>query len=108
MSDQQELSDLLSRFDAETEYAAAMIALAEKLRETGPESYVSEYELARIYAFSGNSERTILWLEAAWENRDTQLVYSAAEPLFSFIWDHPRYVELRRKMNLPERIAPSS
>jgi TolB-like protein/Tfp pilus assembly protein PilF len=108
MSDEQELSDLLSRFDAETEYAAAMIALAEKLRETGPESYVSEYELARIYAFSGNSERTILWLEAAWENRDTQLVYSAAEPLFSFIWDHPRYVELRRKMNLPERIAPSS
>jgi TolB-like protein/Tfp pilus assembly protein PilF len=108
MSDQQELAVLLSRYDAGTEYAAAMTALAERFLEKSPESYVSEYELARIYAFSGNSERTLHWLESAWDNRDTQLVYSAVEPIFSFVWDHPRFLELRQKMNLPARKVPSS
>jgi hypothetical protein len=77
-----------------------MQALAGLLADTATESYVSDYEIARIFAFAGRKDYTLEWLERARENRDTQLVYSIAEPLFSLVWDEPRFVEIKRKINL--------
>ena len=103
LSNQQNLAELLSRFDGNSEFAAAMRALAAELLNAASETYISEYEMARVYAIAGEVEQTLDWLEVAYENRDTQLVYSVAEPLFSLVWDHPRYADLRQKLNLPPR-----
>jgi hypothetical protein len=59
--------------------------------------------MARVYAFSGEVEQTLDWLETAYANGNTQLVYSVAEPLFSLVWDRPGYADLRQKLNLPSR-----
>jgi TolB-like protein len=103
LSGRQNLAELVSRFDGNSEFAAAMKALADELLDAASETYISEFEMARVYAFAGEVEQTLDWLEMAYENRDTQLVYSVAEPLFSLVWDHPRYADLRQKLNLPPR-----
>jgi TolB-like protein len=103
-----ELAKALAGFDAELEYENSMSMLATKLLATSPESYVGEVELARIFACAGDLEQSLYWLEMAFENRDTQLVYTAAEPLFKPVWDHSRYIQLRQKMNLPARASSVS
>ena len=97
------LAEILSGFDGETGFSDAMLALAQEMEARGVESYVSEFELARLYAFAGDTSRTIVWLERAEDNRDSQLVYSIADPLFRLARDHSRFAELRAKMNLPSK-----
>jgi TolB-like protein len=103
LSGQAELAQILALYDPETEFADAMNAAASALLKSSAESYVSEVEMARLFAFAGDIEQTLHWLEQAYEKRDSQLVYTAAQPLFSAVWDQPRYMELRQKMNLPPR-----
>lgn len=102
LSGQAYFREALSNFDGGTEYSAAMHALASAMITHSTKSYISDYELARIFAFAGDKASTLQWLESAEANRDTQLVYSAAQPVFSLVWTEPRYTRLRQKMNLPE------
>jgi len=103
LSGQQDIAEHFARFDGNSEYAAAMKALAAALLDAASETYVSKYEMARVYAFAGDVEQTLDWLEMAYENGDTQVVYSVAEPLFSLVWEHPRYADLRQNLNFPPR-----
>ena len=82
-----------------------MLALANAMVVQSEQEYVSEYELARVFAFAGDTGKTLDWLERAAANRDSSLVYSAAEPVFAPVWSDPRYAALREKMNLPRRSA---
>lgn len=96
-------AEVISGYDGRTEFHAAMRALASAMIATSSESYVSEIEIARIFAFAGDSGQTLNWLELAHTNRDPQLVYSVADPLFAHVWDETRFADLRRKMNLPAK-----
>jgi hypothetical protein len=100
LSDQPELARLVAGHDGGSDFSGAVQALAERLADTTAESYVSDYEIARIFAFAGDKKHTLEWLERAHENRDTQLVYSIAEPLFALVWDDPRYELIKRELNL--------
>ena len=102
LSGQTLFHEVLSEFDDGTEFSAAMHVLASEMIAHSTKSYVSDFELARIFAFAGDRAGTLQWLERAAANRDTQLVYSAAQPIFSLVWNEPRYARLRQKMNLPE------
>jgi TolB-like protein len=101
LSEQIQMAEIASGFGGGTEFHEAMLALAGAMVAVSAESYVSELEIARLYAFAGDEEKTLHWLERAKVNRDSQLVYSVADPLFALVWDEPRYAELRKKMNLP-------
>jgi TolB-like protein len=102
-SGQTGLAGILRGFDGRTQFDAAMRTLANALVAQSERQYTSEYELARIFAFAGDTGQTLDWLERAAASRDSQLVYSAAEPIFAPVWDEPRYAALREKMNLPKR-----
>ena len=102
LSGQSRHAAALSGYDGDTEFSAAMTALADEMISLSRESHVSEFELARVYAFAGNADRTLAWLERAQANKDSSLVYSTAQPVFAFIWNEPRYAVLREKMNLPK------
>jgi TolB-like protein len=102
LSGQTHFREALSDLNAGTEYSAAMHSLASVMIANSTTSYVSDFELARIFAFAGDRASTLQWLERAEANRDTQLVYSAVQPVFSLVWTEPRYTRLRQKMNLPE------
>ena len=102
LSGQTIFHEALSEFNDGTAFSAAMHVLAGEMIAQSTKSYVSDFELARIFAFAGDRAGTLQWLERAAANRDTQLIYSAAQPIFSLVWNEPRYVRLRQNMNLPE------
>jgi hypothetical protein len=45
-------------------------------------------------------------LEQALANHESALVYTTVNPLFEPLWDDPRFMALRRAMNLPAQRAP--
>ncbi|MBN1273465.1 MAG: protein kinase [Candidatus Aminicenantes bacterium] len=57
--------------------------------------------LADLYLYTGNKERTLYWLEQAYEMRDLDLPCALTFPDRDILRGEPRYQELLRKMNLP-------
>lgn len=60
------------------------------------------YLIAKAYAFSGNSALAFEWLNRAFGARVKFLTDLKSEPAFRALHGDPRYLELLRKMNLPE------
>jgi serine/threonine-protein kinase len=99
-SSDQELLDALDRGYAEGGYRAAMLRLAETLAAR-PD--VHQVEVAWTYARAGERERTLDWLELAYQARHFQLpgvLPASGNPPVPA--DDPRYQDLRRRVGLPE------
>ena len=54
-----------------------------------------------MYGFAGEKEKSIEWLEMAYELRDPMMPYISGFT-FDLLVDDPRYQDLLRRMNLPE------
>jgi TolB-like protein/Tfp pilus assembly protein PilF len=63
---------------------------------------LSEARIAKVYIALGDYDQAFTWLEKAFENRDSDLVYLAVEMTYDRIQNDPRYHELLKKMRLPE------
>ena len=74
-------------------------ALAEAIRHNGA-SWPSG--IARVYAFRGEKDRALEWLNRAFELRDEDLYVIKGDPLLKNLEGDPRYTAFQRKMNLPE------
>jgi tetratricopeptide (TPR) repeat protein len=61
---------------------------------------ISTYQIAQIYAFHGDRENAIQWLERSYELRDQGLAEIKFNKLFNPIADDPRYNSFLKKMNL--------
>ncbi len=57
--------------------------------------------VAMTYAYRGDHDLALQWLERAYQQKDTGLTI-VGEPLFKNLADDPRYKAFLRKMNLPE------
>lgn len=77
--------------------------LASRYREFGWQGdNVRAIVVAGRYFDAGNREKTIEWLEKAYEERDPNLLYRVRNPFFyDSLNAEPRFRELLRKMNLP-------
>jgi adenylate cyclase len=75
---------------------AALKALIAKFADT------DAYMVAMNYAYRGDRDQAIQWLDRAYRQRDIDLVEIVGEPLFKKIADDPRFKAFLRKMNLPE------
>jgi TolB-like protein/DNA-binding winged helix-turn-helix (wHTH) protein len=62
----------------------------------------SAYQIARAYAFRGESDRSFEWLERAYKQRDSGLPDIKTDPLLKNLRHDPRYTELLKKMHLPK------
>jgi tetratricopeptide (TPR) repeat protein len=60
----------------------------------------SAYQIAQVYAYRGESDKSFEWLERAYDQRDTGLPSFNTEPLFKNLHHDPRYAELLKKMRL--------
>ena len=58
------------------------------------------YQIAQVYAYRGESDKSFEWLERAYDQRDTGLPVFNTEPLFKNLHHDPRYAELLKKMRL--------
>jgi tetratricopeptide (TPR) repeat protein len=58
--------------------------------------------IARAYAFRGELDHAMEWLERAYVVRDLDLCFIKSDPLLKNLEGDPRYKAFLRKMNLPE------
>jgi TolB-like protein/Flp pilus assembly protein TadD len=61
----------------------------------------SAYQIAGVYAYRRESDKSFEWLERAYEQRDAGLPEIKADPLLKNLRHDPRYTELLNKMHLP-------
>jgi serine/threonine-protein kinase len=65
--------------------------------------YVSPYEIAVIHAGLGDEDRALEWLEKAFVDRATFLVYFRMDPRVWSLRADPRFEALLGRMNFPQR-----
>jgi TolB-like protein len=59
------------------------------------------YQIAQVYAYRGESDKSLEWLERAYEQRDPGLTEINSDPLFKNLRHDRRYTVLLKKMRLP-------
>jgi adenylate cyclase len=62
----------------------------------------SPFGIAAVYAWRGEKEQAIEWLERAYVERDLSLTWLRIDTDFRSLRHEPRYNALLRKMNLPD------
>jgi hypothetical protein len=94
------IAEAMAQGYEEDGYSGAMRSAAETMAEFSKQTYISPYIIAVLYAFAGDEENTIDWLEKGYEVRDPMMPYMG---YFSFdlVNDDPRYQDLLGRMNLP-------
>jgi tetratricopeptide (TPR) repeat protein len=61
----------------------------------------SAYQVAQVYAYRGESDKSFEWLERAYEQRDAGVTEISTDPLVKNLRRDRRYTELLKKMRLP-------
>ena len=59
------------------------------------------YQIAQVYAYRGESDKSFEWLERAYQQRDPGLPELKSNPLLKNLRHDPRYSELLKRMRLP-------
>jgi adenylate cyclase len=95
-----EIAEAMAQGYEEGGYSGAMTSAAEIMVAFSKQTYYSSYYIAQMYAFAGDKENTIEWLEMGYEMKDPMMPYISAFT-FDLLDDDPRYQDLLRRMNLP-------
>jgi TolB-like protein/Tfp pilus assembly protein PilF len=77
----------------------ALAALAE-LQERAKRQYVPPYDIALIYVGLGERDKAFAWLEKAYNDHSTEMIYFKVDPLLTPLRSDPRYQDLLRRMKL--------
>ena len=101
-ADDPEAEEALARGYTAGGYPEAMRLAAETLAARSRTTYVQPTGIASLYAYAGDSDRALEWLEKAHDERDPVLVGLSVAPKWDSLRDDPRFQELRRRMNLPQ------
>jgi TolB-like protein/Tfp pilus assembly protein PilF len=59
---------------------------------------VDSLQLARIYSELGQRDEAFKWLQKAFENKETDLAYLKASPIWDKLRDDPRFAEMLRRL----------
>jgi serine/threonine-protein kinase len=70
-----------------------------ELTEVSKQRYVSSYLMALIHAGLGDTDRTVEWLERAYDERAEFLVYIKVDPRLDRVRSDSRFDDLVRRMN---------
>lgn len=82
-----------------TKEARALLQFANAGFEQGG---LSDLKTSYIYMGLGEQDRVFELLEKDYEQRDPELLYINADPVFDPVRKHPRFIALARKMGLPQ------
>jgi tetratricopeptide (TPR) repeat protein len=80
----------------------ACTGLIEVLKNESQREYVSPNEIARYYAVMGDRDHTFEWLEKGYAERSGRMEYIKDEDFFEPFHSDPRYIDLLRRMGLPQ------
>jgi tetratricopeptide (TPR) repeat protein len=65
------------------------------------------YQIAQVYAYRGELDKSFEWLERAYKQRDSGLEEIKTDPLLKTLRSDSRYTELVKRMRLPKESAQS-
>jgi serine/threonine protein kinase/Tfp pilus assembly protein PilF len=78
------------------------LGVIEQLRALSKRKYVCGFDFAIVYLGLGDKDQTFLWLEKAYEERDTELMMDLkVDARFDPLRSDPRFQDLLRRMNFP-------
>jgi tetratricopeptide (TPR) repeat protein len=82
--------------------AAGKTALAQPiiddLEHPASNRYVLPYNIAKIHAAAGNAEKSLEWLEKAYDHASADLIELNSEPLFDGLRHEPQFLDLMRRV----------
>lgn len=97
-SDWERLTDQALAYHALGREEDSNAALSELIAKHDTDS---AYQIAQVYAFRGESDKSFEWLQRAYRQRDTGLPDIKVDPLFKSLRCDPRYTDLLKRMRLP-------
>ena len=77
-------------------------SVLDRLGAAAKDKYVPPYPVAAIHAALGETNDALTWLEKAYEERDSWLNYLGVDPRLDNLRAEPRFITLRKQLNLPE------
>ena len=80
----------------------ACIAMIEVLKNESQREYVSPNEMARYYGLMGDRDHAFEWLERGYAERSSRMEYIKTEEYLEPFHSDPRYVDLVKRMGLPQ------
>jgi TolB-like protein len=101
---------LIGRTDAAAAVHNAFVTGGEKaveewgirdVKARARKGYVSPMDIATRYAFLGDKENTIQYLQVALREGTTWMIFLQNEPVFDFLHSDPRYRSIVRELGLP-------
>jgi eukaryotic-like serine/threonine-protein kinase len=98
-------ADLFAAAKNATEYQKAKNEIArsalESLSELAKDKYVSPIEFARLYARLDEKDKAFQWLEKAYNERSSQLIFIRVLDDFKDLRSDPRFENLVKRIGLP-------
>ena len=102
--DEETTSGLQKIFD-EQGYSAALEKTLMILNDFAKNNSVSTIRMAAINLMLNKSDEALDWLETGLENRDPDMPYiSTGVFVYKDVEDHPRFLTILEKMNLPQKV----
>jgi tetratricopeptide (TPR) repeat protein len=95
-------AELIRKAYSRLGYKGALQALLDDMRSRSTHEYVSSFEVAGMYVRLGEKDHALEWLEKAYQARDAELVDVGTEPAFQSLHSDPAYVDLLRRIGLPQ------
>ena len=71
-------------------------------RAKDPNKYIPAVNYATAYAYGRDKEKTLEYLNKAFEERSMSILYLNVSPQYSFLHDDPQFKELVRRVGIPE------
>ncbi len=68
----------------------------------------SAYQIAEVFAWRGERDKALEWLERAYKQKDGGLTSIKTDPLLKSLHADPRFKALLRKLKLPETQTPTT
>jgi tetratricopeptide (TPR) repeat protein len=77
-------------------------AMLDQLLRQREHAYVSPYDVALIYSGLGEKDKALDWLERAYRERSSLLVFALREPRLASLRSEPRFASLIHDFALPQ------
>jgi len=87
---------------AQSGYSGVMQSWLEGLKEVSKRGYVSPYNVAEIYARMGDKPQALVWLEQAFNQRDSKLTFIRVEPAFDQMRSDPQFQHIAQRLGMPQ------
>ncbi|NGP75097.1 protein kinase [Balneolaceae bacterium YR4-1] len=81
-------------------YEAALKNVAELYIRRSKKEYVTPWQIATLYARAGMKSESLDYLEKAFDDNDLNMPYISVDPIFDYMRDDPRFIDLIKKLNL--------